>query len=182
MATSFLGGFVIVPPNAQAAYGPTTQSLTKTTGPSGLVKYVSPKLETTCTLETQDGQLAYFMATNGDQYISSANAGSVATGVEEIGNNPKVAGKVIASANVPKNRWNLNFGEPALTPANEDEKRVRVTRSGYDSNWQVSVNNVKPPVNANQKATYQVDVRFKKRGYYPEGVYRAQLLVECLGQ
>ncbi len=133
-----------------------------------------------CTLETKDGEMTYYVAKSGNiSYISSAKKAEVAPDVVVIGLNSIKAGTVIVSANAPQGSWKVSMAEPTLVPDVGNQNHLRVTRGDWDSDWRNNVSRV-PQVAPNQKAKFNINVRFKLAGLFPANVYRSMVLVECL--
>ena len=153
-------------------------------GPSNKVKFESNRLESTCTLKTRNGRLAYYVDTaNGNQYISSAKKSQVLSGsVQEVSTNAARSGQVQAKANLPKDRWKLVFDQPTLngkSMANQKKLRVSNLNGGNAIGWSNKIRNYRPQVNANTFKNLAVDVRFRSN-YFKPGVYRASVVVTCM--
>ena len=161
-----------------------TGTITPRRGPSNKVKFESNRLETTCTLKTRNGRLAYYVdTTNGNQYISSAKKSQVLSGsIQEISTNAAKSGQVRAKANLPKGRWKLVFDQATLngkSTANQKQIRVSNLNGGNASGWSNRIGNYRPQVNPNNFKDLAVDVRFRNN-YFEPGVYRASVVVTCM--
>ena len=182
IVASPLNYFVFSP--QQALSSTRTGTITPGRGPSKNVKFESNRLETTCTLKTRNGRLAYYVdTTNGNQYISSAKKSQVLSGsVQEISTNAAKSGQVRAKANLPKDRWKLVFDQPTLngkSTANQKQLRVSNLNGGNAVGWSNKIRNYRPQVNANTFKDLAVDVRFRNN-YFEPGVYRASVVVTCM--
>ena len=182
IVASPLNYFVFSP--QQALSSTRTGTITPGRGRSNKVKFESNRLETTCTLKTRNGRLAYYVdTTNGKQYISSAKKSQVFSGpVQEISTNAAKSGQVRAKANLPKDRWKLVFDQPTLngkSTANQKQLRVSNLNGGNAVGWSNKIRNYRPQVNANTFKDLAVDVRFRNN-YFEPGVYRASVVVTCI--
>ena len=182
IVASPLNYFVFSP--QQALSSTRTGTITPGRGRSNKVKFESNRLETTCTLKTRNGRLAYYVdTTNGNQYISSAKKSQVLSGsVQEISTNAAKSGQVRAKANLPKDRWKLVFDQPTLngkSTANQKQLRVSNLNGGNAVGWSNKIRNYRPQVNANTFKDLAVDVRFRNN-YFEPGIYRASVVVTCM--
>ena len=177
---SILSHFVFIPQMASAVTR--TGNISPRSGPSGKIEFISKPLETTCTLKTSNGRLAYYVDTNGTQYISSAQTRRVSRSAREISTNAAKSGQIRAKANLPKGLWKLVFDRPSLkgkSRANQRQLLVSNLNGGDSSGWKNKINNYIPRVNANTYKELSIDVKFSNK-YFKPGVYRASVVVTCM--
>ena len=177
---SIFGHFVFIPQMASAVTR--TGNISPRSGPSGKIEFISKPLETTCTLKTYNGRLAYYVDTNGTQYISSAQTSRVSSSAREISTNAAKSGRIKAKANLPQGLWKLVFDSPSLkgnSRAKQRELLVSDLNGGNPSEWKNKINDYIPQVNANTYKELSVDVKFSNK-YFKPGVYRASVVVTCM--
>ena len=159
-----------------------TGNISPRSGPSGEIEFISKPLETTCTLKTSNGRLAYYVDTNGTQYISSAQTSRVSSSAREISTNAAKSGRIRAKANLPQGLWKLVFDSPSLkgnSRAKQRELLVSDLNGGNPSEWKNKINDYIPQVNANTYKELSIDVKFSNK-YFKPGVYRASVVVTCM--